>query len=228
MMSSKRRFATPLSILAAGGMISYGLLRGTTPGDWLSQFLYNMKWPFSAALVVVTLVGCLIIFDARREIKKVAFASADFEVFDFRIWTCVNLIGVMALLWLLVMAVPHPNFRKEIQYVTRTVTQRVPYPVYQPGVKIRVVYNSPSYAEAYKICTDSGGRGYDMAKRCHAQAMQASSPPGTFREIVRTITYKDPYEVLFNVCMDHAHDNYSSTISECRGFALRQPPSTKE
>jgi hypothetical protein len=226
------KYATPVAILTSGGLIGYGLLRSGSPSDWLWQFFYNMKNPLSLVWCVVAAIAFWVIYGSVREMQNIPKESYDYSVYDFRVWTSVNITLVLTILWLFVMSVPEPTFRKETKWMVQTrtkiVRQNVPGPtVYKMGQ--RVVYHSPTYVEAYELCIKNYNGSYDRelggpTSRCHAQAMQASAPPGKFKYLTRTTTYRDPYEVLFKLCMDSAGDTYSSTIQTCRDFALKQPP----
>lgn len=189
--------------------------------EFLWQFFYNMKLPMSAVALIVAMVGLIVIRDSRQDMASFAKASEDYAIMEWRIWTCVNVIAIVSLLWLLVASVPSPTFKKAIEYRdrVRTVEKKVPVKIYERGV--RVVYHSPTYPEAYQLCVEASG-GYTEAKdKCHAQAMQASAPPGHFKMITRTVTVRDPYESLFRACMGSS--DYVN-IDSCRGFALRQAP----
>lgn len=197
--------------------------------DFMWQFAYNLAVPFSVFTVLAMLVCAIAIksgYDLMRHSDK---ASEDYAIAEWRCWTAINFIAIVGVLWVSIMAVPSPNFKKEIitQYRTRVVEKPIVKWKYE---KEHVVYHTPTYEDAFKLCTsagsDNGVRDKPTTEECHKLATEASLPP--YRTINRTVMVHDSYADMFNKCMDHWQfsdirvEQAASLINSCKAYALKR------
>jgi len=197
--------------------------------DFMWQFAYNLSVPFSIFTAVGVLVSIASIMSAREIMAKSNKASEDYAIGEWRLWTTVNFIAVVGFLWVTIMAIPSPDFKKEIvtQYKTRVVEKPVVKWKYE---KEHVVYHVPTYEDAFKLCTaagsDNGVKDKPTTEECHKLATEASLPP--YRTINRTVMVHDSYADMFNKCMDHWQfsdirvDQAASLINSCKAYALKR------
>jgi hypothetical protein len=193
--------------------------------DFAWQFFFNMKMPITALLVVVALMGSVVIQDSRKAMANFEKVSSDYETLEWRIWTSINVIAILGLIWLLIMSVPSPTFKREIveKPVIRVVERKVPVLRY---AKELIVYKTPTYEQAFKLCTDASPSS-EEATICHKQATEAAIPPP--RLLIRT--YQDSYRILFERCMSQRLNgtNELKMIPLCQQYAMRKPiPLSKE
>jgi hypothetical protein len=168
--------------------------------EFLWQYFYTMKGiPITVFTAIAGLLCAIVIADARKGMAAVSKASDDYSIFEWRVWTGTHVGFIVGVLWLLIMAVPEPNFKREIVYQPKVVEKKVPVHVYK-GVKVQ--YHTPTYPEAFKLCTDAirGGTIADDVKLCHRQATEASMPP--YRRITRTIREPSNFWDTFKSCND--------------------------
>jgi hypothetical protein len=187
--------------------------------EFFWQFAFNMKTPMTVIWVLVGLLAAIVIYDSRRIMGTMNEADSRYGIFEWRVWTSVNVATIVSVLWLLVQAVPSPTFRREIieKPVVRVVERKVPIVKY---ARERTVYKVPTYEQAFKLCTDASMTGDGTAERCHRQATEAAMPP--YR--VRVRTTETPYRVLFETCMDRIgrYEAAAELVPKCQLFASRQ------
>lgn len=188
--------------------------------DFVWQFFYNMKTPISILAVITAIVGAGTIIHASEVMRDFNKVSEEYEIYSWRKWTAVNAIMVVGLSWLLVQAIPSPEYKKEI------VVKYVPKIVEKPVVKYakeRVVYHTPTYNDAYNKCMEGIHVAIEHKQACHRLATEAALPP--YR--TRTVYQQAPaaYGKLFDQCMNRwKHKGLSINevmrmTNNCRDFA---------
>jgi hypothetical protein len=218
------------TLVTTASIASAGLAIHIAP-VFMWQFVYDLKLPMTALFALTGLVSSVVIPESRNIMQRKGTNkySEDFVAAEWRVWTTVNVLVIMGIAWLLVMGIPKPDFNKQTVFKEIYVTQKVPVIKY---AGIHEVYKAPTYAEAFKLCTDavvSGTPEVDkQAEICHKQALLAALPDDRKLLITRVVHDADNYSGLFKQCMDQ-WDIKSISIPEilavtntCKSYALRK------
>lgn len=169
--------------------------------DFVWQLLFNMKGiPITAFTTIVGLIAAIVIHDTRKSMKLFTEYESEYATLDWRMWTAVNVSMITGIIWLLIMSVPSPDFKKQKVYLPIEVIKKVPIIRY---AKERVVYKMPTYAEMYDKCIrgSTNRESQDTKTFCDSLAAKQALPP--YRTLTRTIrvTVHDDYKTLFDNCM---------------------------
>jgi len=203
--------------------------------DFTWQFMYNMKWPMTIFSVIALVICTVMIISTKDSLQKER-RPAQSEILEWRLWTTINFAIMIGCTWLVIQAIPKPDFKKQIQYVNRIVDRKIPVIRY---VSQKQVYKAPSYAEAFKLC--SNGITLDghatlsdsEAKQCHEQALLAALPDDRKLVITRTVVKNSTpkaFSDIFNNCVasydtqvgddQQSVTNRSNRMEVCRKVAL--------
>lgn len=179
--------------------------------DFIWQFAYNLQLPVTIAAIVVGILTFIVIKSSHDGMRYLTSVEEKYGILEWRQWTAANVAAIMAIIWLLVMAVPEPNFKREVVYrtTTKTVEKKVPVQTVRYA-KERIVYKMPTYLGAFAACrtaltnNSSGLRlGTEDVAHCHKIATEASMPP--YRVLTRTIHAPNNYWDIFKKC-NEAYD----------------------
>jgi hypothetical protein len=179
--------------------------------DFLWQFAYNLHIPLTIVAIVIGIVCYNVAKSSYNGMKHLTSVEEKYGILEWRMWTAANVAAVMAILWLLAMAVPSPTFKKEttVRVLARTVERKVVVPVVKYEGQ-RVVYKMPTYLGAFEACrtalTNANPEIHldqtDVVL-CDKMAKEAALPP--YRSITRTIHEPSNFWDIFNKC-NEAYD----------------------
>lgn len=188
--------------------------------DFLWQFGFNLKMPMTVFWMLALLLSALTVHENRKALANIKEHDPKYGTVEWRVWTAANVAFVVSVLWLLVMAIPAPDFKREVveKTVVKVVEKKVPVDRWR---NTRTIFKLPTYEQSYRMCAESHPDGVEEAMACHKIATEASMPLP--RVITRTITQEDPYRKLFETCMDHDSQDIRTEVMlvRCHSYASR-------
>jgi hypothetical protein len=192
---------------------------------WFLVLVDNLKIPFFVFSVVGLAIAAIVGFATWFENQKLTYGSPQHS--DSKDLTMLCLQGgiILAILNCIVLAIPKPDYKKEIQYkdrvVTRTVVKKLPPVKVYSGT--RIVYQPSTYQNVYDKCIEAydGGIGDEELKICHKQAIEAvreTQPKPTV--VTREVRLESNYKTLFDNCNDN-HDGGIASLPKAQSIAPR-------
>jgi hypothetical protein len=162
---------------------------------FLWVYAYNLRLPISIAVVVGLVMLGVVAYHSRKTALRTQFAQPDNTDAKVRLMGCAQLSMILVGIWVLVAAIPAPDYNVVYRDRVRTVERKVPVVKY---TATRVITKAPIYSQVYAKCIDSysSHAGDDELKICHQSAIEASRPPQT----VRVKLVHDSYKTLFDSC----------------------------
>ncbi len=168
---------------------------------WL--YAYNLKLPLGLFTILGLAICGIVAFWSFKIRDKHVPVSIEHVNAHNRIWTSLHSAVVLSVIFILVCAIPSPDY--DVRIVEKVVYREKIKLVKQPPVikyaGVKVVKQLDTYSIIYQQCIKAvtgNGNAYltiNEANTCHKTALEGS-------RTVRIIKVKDTFKELFNNCND--------------------------